>query len=57
MNLDVESKKYYKLIYTPGFPSDSDGKESACNAGDLGSIPGPERSTGEGMATQSSILV
>ena len=26
----------------------SDGKESACNAGDLGSIPGSERSPGEG---------
>ena len=26
----------------------SDGKESACNAGDLGSIPGSERSAGEG---------
>ena len=24
-----------------GFPGSSDGKESACNAGDLGSIPGP----------------
>ena len=23
-----------------GFPGGSDGKESACNAGDLGSIPG-----------------
>ena len=23
-----------------GFPGDSDGKESSCNAGDLGSIPG-----------------
>ena len=23
-----------------GFPSGSDGKESACDAGDLGSIPG-----------------
>ena len=31
-----------------GFPSGSDGKESACNAGDLGSIPGLERSPGEG---------
>ena len=30
-----------------GFPGDSDGKESACNAGDLGSIPGLERSPGE----------
>ena len=30
------------------FPSDSDGKESACNAGDLGSIPGLGRSPREG---------
>ena len=27
-------------IYYKGFPCGSDGKESACNAGDLGSIPG-----------------
>ena len=31
-----------------GFPSGSDGKESACNAGDEGSIPGSGRSPGEG---------
>ena len=31
-----------------GFPSGSAGKESACNAGDLGSIPGLGRSPGEG---------
>ena len=31
-----------------GFPGDSDSKESACNAGDLGSIPGPGRSPGGG---------
>ena len=31
-----------------GFPRDSDGKESACNAGDLGSIPGSGRAPGEG---------
>ena len=30
-----------------GFPDSSAGKESACNAGDLGLIPGSERSTGE----------
>ena len=30
------------------FPSSSDGKASACNAGDLGSIPGSGRSFGEG---------
>ena len=31
-----------------GFPRSSVGKESACNAGDLGSIPGSGRSPGEG---------
>ena len=30
-----------------GFPDSSVGKESACNAGDLGSIPGSGRSPGE----------
>ena len=29
------------------FPGGSDGKASACNVGDLGSIPGSERSSGE----------
>ena len=31
-----------------GFPSGSDGKESACKVGDPGSIPGLGRSLGEG---------
>ena len=31
-----------------GFPSGLYGKESACNAGDLGSIPGSGSSPGEG---------
>ena len=31
-----------------GFPRGSAGKESACNVGDLGSIPGFRRSPGEG---------
>ena len=31
-----------------GFPDSSVGKESTCNAGDPGSIPGLGRSTGEG---------
>ena len=39
-----------------GFSGSSDSKESACNAGDLGSIPGLRRSPGEGLATHSSIL-
>ena len=37
-----------------GFPLDSAGKESACNAGDLGQIPGLGRPPGEGNG--SSIL-
>ena len=28
--------------------NDSDGKESSCSAGDLGSVPGSGRSSGEG---------
>ena len=39
-----------------GFPGGSDGKESTCNVGDLGSIPGLGRALEEGMATHSSIL-
>ena len=31
-----------------GLPGGSDGKEYACNARDLGSIPGSEKSRGEG---------
>ena len=31
-----------------GFPGSSDGKESACSAGDLGSVLGPGISNGEG---------
>ena len=31
-----------------GFPDNLAGKESTCNAGDLGSIPGLGRSPGEG---------
>ena len=33
-----------------GFPGGSAGKESACNAGDLGSVPGLGRSPGEGKS-------
>ena len=37
------------LMLILGFPGNSAGKESACNAGDPGSIPGLGRSTGEGI--------
>ena len=39
-----------------GFPGGSDGKASACNVGDLGSIPGREDPLEKEMATHSSIL-
>ena len=38
-------------INDPGFPGDSDGKESACYAGHLGLIPWLGRSPGEGNGT------
>ena len=36
------------LLIVWGFSGGSDGEEFACNAGDLSSIPGSERSSGEG---------
>ena len=39
-----------------GFPCGSDDKESTCNTGDPGLIPGSGRSLEKGMATHSSIL-
>ena len=38
------------------FPGGSDSNESACNAGDLGLIPGSERSPGERSGNPSSVL-
>ena len=35
------------IIWQPLFPGGKDGKESACNAGDLGWVPGWGRSPGE----------
>ena len=36
-----------KAFFQWGFPGSSDGKESVCNAGDPGSVPGPGRSPWE----------
>ena len=38
----------YHSANIKGFPGDSEGKVSACNAGDPGSIPGQGRFPGEG---------
>ena len=50
--------RYIILIYmlSLGFPSGSDGKESACSVGDWGLIPGSGRSPGGGNGYPSSIL-
>ena len=48
---------YVLSIYgNQGFPSGSDGKESACNAGDPGLTPGLQDLLEKGKATHSSIL-
>ena len=39
---------FFVLILDLGFPGGSDGKESACNMGDLGLILGSRRFLGEG---------
>ena len=38
-----------KMLGPEGFPDGSDGKVSACNVGNLGSITEPERYPGEGQ--------
>ena len=52
----MTSNLLFQLLY--GFSSGSDGKESACNAGDVASIPGLGRSPGErsGTPLQGSCL-
>ena len=47
---DSKDTNLSKLWETVGFPSGSDGKESTCNADDLGSIPGSGRSSGGGYS-------
>ena len=42
------------VMYVKGFPGGSDGKEPACNAGDLGSILGLGRYPGEGNGDRKS---
>ena len=47
--MEIKTKiNKWNLIKLKDFPSGSDGKASAYNAGDLGSVPGSGRSPGEG---------
>ena len=47
-NIPTEVRKQKYTHTNMGFPGGLDGKESACNVGDLGLIPGLGRSPGEG---------
>ena len=47
---------YLRVKTLRGFPGSTAGKESACSAGDLGSIPGWEDPLKNDIATHSSIL-
>ena len=50
----LRRKSQFTPVFLPqGYPGGSEGKESSCNVGDLGLIPG----LGEGMATYSTILI
>ena len=49
--IDFTFTVYYSIVFvSTGFPGGSDGKVSACNAGDLGLIPGLGRSPGKGYS-------
>ena len=47
--------KFEYMYVCAGFPGGSDGKVSACNAGELGLIPGSERCPGEGNGNSSTL--
>ena len=44
-------------LISPSFPGGSEGKVSACNVGDPGSIPGLGRSPGEGNGQSTPVLL
>ena len=54
MGRKSKTEQINDFLYT--FPGGSDGRESACNAADLGSIPGLEDPLEKGKVTHSSIL-
>ena len=49
--MNILNKLYPPIVQISklGFPGGSNGKESACNAGDPSSIPGSGRPAGEGI--------
>ena len=51
-------KKRLKTVFHDvlGFPGGSNGKESTCSVGDLGSVPGSRSSPGKGNEWQASLV-
>ena len=47
----TKKQKLKETFLYVGFPGGSDDKESACNSGDLGSVPGLGGSPGEGSCS------
>ena len=62
LHIIIQLKLYYVyikiggIILYMGFPCGSAGKESTCNAGDLGSVPGLGRSPGEKERLSTPVL-
>ena len=56
LDILATQQPYQSFLIVMGFPCGSAGKESALNAGDLGSISGWEDPLEKGIATNSSIL-
>ena len=48
LDFDCTLESFGEYIFILGFSGGSEGKASACKAGDLGLIPGSGRSPGEG---------
>ena len=53
----MKELKFYEVETLMAFPGGSDGKESACNAGGLGLIPGWEDPLEKEMATTPVFLL
>jgi len=48
LHASINLRTCYSCLLLLSFPGGSDGKESACNTGDLGPVPGSGRYPGEG---------
>ena len=53
----LPDKGCLSLLFIRAFPNSSVGKESACNAGDSGSIPGSGRPPGEGIGYPTPVFL